>query len=141
MRVAWCCARFRRFSWLSDEFRLVRATSVRHTLAVKASVMPMEREMQKQIYRMENEGGKWTIDVELKDNGVLQVFSYDVGSAAKAAYGDSDVEHWIDVDANDVALLAFHLLADRFAGVSDAVSQLQEYCEARGIKASVGLWT
>ena len=97
--------------------------------------------MKKQIFRMENDGGKWTIDVELKDDGVLQIFSYDIGSAAKTAYDDSDVEHWVNVDAKDVALLALHLLADRFDGQSDAVSQLQEYCDARGITATKGLWT
>jgi len=92
------------------------------------------------IYEQENAEGKLTVDVTVKEDGGVEVFFYDIGAAAKRLTGDSDYERALTIPAHQIAQLAMHLLAEKFAGDIQAQSKIEAYCEERGIKTSVWTW-
>ena len=93
------------------------------------------------IYRNENEGGKTTVTLELRPDGSLQLFYYDIGEDARRAFGDSDYEAWITIPAAELPKLAMALLAEKYAGRHDARSDFASFCERRGIEHEGGIWT
>ena len=92
------------------------------------------------IYRNENEGGKTKVTLELLPDGSLQLFYYDIGEDARRSFGDSDYEAWITIPASGIPKLALALLADKYAGRHDALSDFGKYCETRGIANEGGSW-
>jgi len=97
--------------------------------------------MRAELYRNRNAGGTTTIDLELKEDGALQLFYYDIGEAAQRSFGDSDYEAWANVPAPEVAKLAFALLADRWRGDPQALSAFRDFCGEHGVAVESGSWT
>lgn len=97
--------------------------------------------MQAELFRNENEGGKTTVSLEQLPDGSLQLFYYDIGEAARRMFGDSDYEAWLTVPAMDLPKLAFALLAEKYGGRADAMSELRTFCEANAIAHDSGVWT
>lgn len=93
------------------------------------------------LYRNENEGGRTTVSLERLEDGSVQVFYYDIGEDCRRMYGDSDYEAWVRIAPAELAKLAFALLADKYAGRYDAVSDFEAFCKARGIEHDYGIWT
>jgi len=88
-----------------------------------------------------DEGGNLTVSLEHLDDGSLQIFYYDIGDRPMAMYGDSDYEAWATVAPAYIARLAFALLAEKFAGRTDALSELVKFCREHDIPVDVGVYT
>ena len=93
------------------------------------------------IYSNKNEGGKTTVTLELLPDGSLQLFYYDIGEDARRTFGDSDYEAWTTIPAAELPKLAMALLAEKYTGRHDALSDFASFCEARGIVHEGGVWT
>lgn len=92
------------------------------------------------LYRSENEGGRTTVSLERLEDGSLQIFYYDIGEDCRRMYGDSDYEAWVKVAPGELAKLAFALLADKYAGRHDAMSDFEKFCRAGGIEFNREVW-
>ncbi|HEX8239183.1 MAG TPA: hypothetical protein VF574_05515 [Allosphingosinicella sp.] len=93
------------------------------------------------LYSNENEGGRTTVTLELLPDGSLQLFYYDIGEDSRRTFGDSDYEAWTTVPASELPKLALALLAEKYAGRHDALSDFAGFCEAKGIAHEGGVWT
>lgn len=92
------------------------------------------------LYRNENAGGRTTVSLERLEDGSVQVFYYDIGEDCRRLYGDSDYESWVKVQPGELAKLAFALLAEKYAGRHDAVSDFEAFCTAEGIEHERFIW-
>lgn len=88
------------------------------------------------LYERDDAEGKLRIDVNAIADGAVEVFFHDIGTAAKRMTGDLDYERALKIPAEQVAGLAVHLLADRFAGDAQAQSKIEAYCKERGIETN-----
>lgn len=103
--------------------------------------MESEQEPLRQVlYRNQNSGGKTDVTLTLKPDGSLELFYYDIGSASKKMWGDSDYEHWITIPPEALPQLAFRLIAERYDARSDSVSDLQKLCEQHFIAHTKHTW-
>ncbi|MBU6371478.1 MAG: hypothetical protein KJS97_02025 [Alphaproteobacteria bacterium] len=93
-----------------------------------------------ELSKSSDDGGTVTVSVEHLEDGAVQVFHYDIGSRALALHGDSDYEAWATVAPENVAKLAFALLAEKFAGRSDALTAMQKFCADHDIPVTVGMF-
>ena len=73
-------------------------------------------------------------------SGSLQLFYYDIGDDALRTFGDSDYEVWTVVAQADLPKLAFALLAEKYAGRADALTDFQAFSQAHDTPIGGGSW-
>ena len=80
------------------------------------------------------------IDVEIAEDGRLEVSGQDLGEAPEKYWGDSDYEYWVSVrpEHKDWVLLA--LIEKLFGGSSMADSDFMEFLKSKGIPYEFGSW-
>lgn len=100
-----------------------------------------ELPMPAELTRHENEGGKQSITLEALPDGSLQLFYYDIGECARRMFGDSDYEAWLTIPPTEISKLALALLAEKYRGRLDALSDLAAFCAAHEIPNDRGVWT
>lgn len=93
--------------------------------------------MRQVLYRLHNDQGSVTVDIDLLESGAIQVFFHDVGASAKRAHGDDDYEHWVEIPSDSLPALAFALLTDRLTGNISAVEEAAQLCELHRIPHEV----
>ena len=102
--------------------------------------MQMFRTLSIELHRHQNEGGKTTIELERLEDGSLRLFYYDIGDDARRVFGDSDYEAWASVPPTELSKLAFVLLAEKYRGRADALSDFRTFCEQHEIPVAGGSW-
>ena len=80
------------------------------------------------------------IDVEIAEDGRLEVSGQDLGDAPEKYWGDSDYEYWVSVrpEHKDWVLLA--LIERLYGGNSSVVSEFMEFLRSRGIPYEFDSW-
>ncbi|MDR3513869.1 MAG: hypothetical protein P4L73_19700 [Caulobacteraceae bacterium] len=81
------------------------------------------------------------VDVRFAPDGGLEVRRHEMGASDRAAWGEDDHEASLRLSPPAVARLALALLMERYAGRSDALEALKEFCEAQAIAADHDVWT
>lgn len=103
--------------------------------------MESEQEPLSQVlYWNQNSGGKTDVTLTLKPEGSLELFYYDIGSASRKMWGDSDYERWITIPPEALPQLAFRLIAEKYDGRFDSVSDLQKFCEQHSVAHTEHSW-
>lgn len=97
--------------------------------------------MNVELYSTSNSGGKTVVTLERREDGSIQLFYHDLGSASDEAFGDSDYEAWATVPVAALSSLAFALLFERYKDRSDALSDFRTFCAEKGIHIENGSWT
>jgi hypothetical protein len=80
------------------------------------------------------------IDVEIAEDGRLEISGQDLGDAPEKYWGDSDYEYWVSVrpEHKDWVLLA--LIEKLYGGHSAADSDFMEFLRSKGIPYEFGSW-
>jgi len=80
------------------------------------------------------------IDVEITEDGRLEISGQDLGEAPQKFWGDSDYEYWVSVrpEHKDWVLLA--LIEKLYGGNSSADSDFMEFLRSKGIPYEFGSW-
>ena len=86
-----------------------------------------------EIYSQGEGPGKWSVSLALRDDGSIQMHTYDESQTALEVWGKEDYEFWVTIPPVAVAKLAFELLQTRFAGRSDATDELRTLCKTNDI--------
>ncbi|WP_162627596.1 hypothetical protein [Erythrobacter sp. KY5] len=107
-----------------------------------------------------------SVTLSLDENDRLRLYTLDVGASVEAAWGSSDYEFWLDIEAPQLpalhaALLAdsggeakshdegtddtiaercFDILVKRYTGEARATDGLHEFCKANAIKCRWSRW-
>lgn len=93
------------------------------------------------LAEFENAEGRTTITLEQHSDGAIRLCYHDAGEAARRIHASEAYEAWVTIPADQLAKLAFALLADKFQGDRSALSQLRAFCETHGVRADSGAWT
>jgi len=80
------------------------------------------------------------IDVEIAEDGRLEISGQDLGEAPEKYWGDSDYEYWVSVrpEHKDRVLLA--LIERLYGGNSTVVSEFMEFLKSRDIPYEFDSW-
>ncbi len=91
-----------------------------------------------ELFREKSDRQTRIVTLEQTEDSSVQIFCHDLGQAVREFYGDSDYETWLTVAPKEIPKLAMALLAEKFGGKSDALSELQKFCKALEIEANFG---
>jgi hypothetical protein len=80
------------------------------------------------------------IDVEIAEDGRLEVSGQDLGDAPEKYWGDSDYEYWVSVRTEHKDRLLLALMEKLYGGNSSVVSEFMEFLKSRGIPYEFGSW-
>jgi hypothetical protein len=76
-----------------------------------------------EIYSQKEGSEKRSVSLALRDDGSIQMHTYDDSQAALKIWGKEDYEFWVTVPPDAVPKLAFELLQARFAGCLSKIAR------------------
>jgi hypothetical protein len=81
-----------------------------------------------------------SVRLGIEPGGAILMDAQDMGPAVKRVWDTEDYEFWVRIEPATLPKLAFELLKDKFAGRTDAVDVLRDYCKAHDIAHEFGSW-
>ena len=82
-----------------------------------------------------------SVRLQLQADGGVRLHAYDKGAAAKLTFDRDEYEFWVTVPPAQVARLAFALLAEKFGGRVQAVTEFRDFCKKHEIVNEFSTWT
>lgn len=86
-----------------------------------------------EIYSQKEGPEKRSVFLTHRDDGSIQMHTYDDGQTALKVWGKKDYEFSITVSLDAIPKLAFELLRARFAGSAGATDGLRSFCRTNDI--------
>lgn len=93
-----------------------------------------------EIYSQKEGSEKRSVSLALRDDGSIQMHTYDDSQAALKIWGKEDYEFWVTVPPDAVPKLAFELLQAHFAGRVGATDELKTFCKTNDIECKWDCW-
>ncbi len=76
----------------------------------------------------------------VESDGGLKIYTHDIGPRIKQVLDHDDYEFSVRIPPSSVAMLAFTLLREKYAGRSRAVDELHTYCKQHQIESEWESW-
>jgi len=89
-------------------------------------------ELSVQLYRQTGPT-RVSIDAEISPKGDLVISGQDLGAAPLAAFGETEYEYWLTVDAAAKDRLLLLLVARLYAGRPELITELRRWLEEVGV--------
>ena len=85
------------------------------------------------IYSQKEGSEKRSVLLTFRDDGSIQMHTYDDSQAALKIWGKEDYEFWVTVPPDAIPKLAFEVLQAHFAGREGATDELKTFCKTNDI--------
>jgi hypothetical protein len=99
----------------------------------------MTTELESKLFIQETPNFR-AIHLYVKDDGAVKLSAQDMGPLVDDAWGDTDYEHWVEVQGKEVKQLVFALLKDKFQNKASAVDDFRAFCQVNGIAHEWDSW-
>jgi hypothetical protein len=81
-----------------------------------------------------------SVDLEVKEDGSLEISGQDLGKAPEEYIGRDSYEYWMRLKPEALRSLVGALLREKYEGKAGAVWDFRKFCEGRGIEHEYGCW-
>lgn len=82
-----------------------------------------------------------SVHLQLEPDGAIRLHAYDKGATAALTFGRDEYEFWVTVPPGEVAKLARVLLAEKYRGRMQAVTEFRDFCKQNEIVNAFDTWT